>query len=235
MNRRFLAGARSGFRIFLPLSIGLIPWALVTGVALTSAGLNVVEAMGMNLMVYAGVAQIATLPLIVAGAPLWLIGLTALALNLRFLIFSAAIARGFRGMPLRLRIPSGYLLIDGVFALCTERMLTVHDRHWRFGYFVAPSLWGWLLWQSFVLTGVLGAGALPQGWSLEFMATIALMVILVPLSKNRSMLVAALVGGVASVLLRDMPLKLGVIVAIVLGIVAGFAASRAMAEHKKET
>ncbi|TVO62657.1 AzlC family ABC transporter permease [Denitromonas ohlonensis] len=233
MNRRFLAGARSGFRIFLPLSIGLIPWALVTGVALTSAGLSVVEAMGMNLMVYAGVAQIATLPLIVAGAPLWLIGLTALALNLRFLIFSAAIAKGFHDVPLKLRIPSGYLLIDGVFAVCTERMLSVRDRHWRFGYFLGPSLWGWGLWQCFVLTGVLGAGALPQDWSLEFMATIALMVILVPLSKNRAMLVAALVGGVSSVLLRGMPLKLGVIVAIVIGIIAGFVAGRVLPERKE--
>ncbi|TVO51951.1 AzlC family ABC transporter permease [Denitromonas halophila] len=233
MNRRFLAGARSGFRIFLPLSIGLIPWALVTGVALTSAGLSVVEAMGMNLMVYAGVAQIATLPLIVAGAPLWLIGLTALALNLRFLIFSAAIAKGFHDVPLKLRIPSGYLLIDGVFAVCTERMLSVRDRHWRFGYFLGPSLWGWGLWQCFVLTGVLGAGALPQDWSLEFMATIALMVILVPLSKNRAMLVAALVGGASSVLLRGMPLKLGVIVAIVIGIIAGFVAGRVLPERKE--
>ena len=47
-----------------------------------------------------------------------------------------------------------------------------------------------------------------------------------------SVLVAALAGGVASVLLRGMPLKLGVIVAIVIGILAGFVASRAMPETK---
>ena len=74
---------------------------------------------------------------------------------------------------------------------------------------------------------------MPQDWSLEFMATIALMVILVPLSRNRPMLVAALVGGLASVLLRGMPLKLGVIVAIVIGIVAGFAASQLLPERKE--
>ena len=233
MNESFRRGAREGFRAFLPLSVGLVPWALVTGVAMRSTGLSVLEALGMNLIVFAGTAQLGTLPLIGAGAPLWLIGLTGLALNLRFLIFSAAIAKGFRGVPLRLRIPSGYLLIDGVFAVCTERLLSVRDRHWRFGYFLGPSLWGWGLWQCFVLTGVLGAGALPQDWSLEFMATIALMVILVPLSRNRPMLVAALVGGLASVLLRGMPLKLGVIVAIVIGIVAGFAASQLLPERKE--
>ena len=106
MNPRFVEGARAGFKVFLPLSIGLIPWAIVTGVALRSAGLSIGEAMGMNLMVFAGVAQIGTLPLIMAGAPLWLIGLTALALNLRFVIFSAAIARGFDGVPLVRRMLS---------------------------------------------------------------------------------------------------------------------------------
>ena len=231
MNPRFVEGARAGFKVFLPLSIGLIPWAIVTGVALRSAGLSIGEAMGMNLMVFAGVAQIGTLPLIMAGAPLWLIGLTALALNLRFVIFSAAIARGFDGVPLVKRILSGYLLVDGVFAVCTQRLLAEPDRDWRFGYYIAPSLWAWGLWQSFVLVGVLGAGVLPQDWSLEFMATIALMVLLVPLSSNRPMLVAALVGGLASVALRGMPLKLGVIAAIVAGIAAGFAAQRILSDR----
>ncbi|QID16835.1 branched-chain amino acid ABC transporter permease [Nitrogeniibacter mangrovi] len=224
MNPRFRDGAKAGFAAFLPLSVGLVPWALVTGVALRSAGLSMLEAMGMNVIVFAGVAQIGTLPLIVSGAPLWLIGLTALALNLRFVIFSAAIARGFEDMPLRRRLLAGYLLIDGVFAVCTDRMLREPDRHFRFGYYIAPAAWGWVLWQGFVFLGVVGADVLPRDWSLEFMATIALMVILVSLVRQRPMLVAALVGGLASVGLRDMPLQLGVIVAIVLGIGAGFVA-----------
>jgi len=42
----------------------------------------------------------------------------------------------------------------------------------------------------------------------------------------RPMLVAALAGGGLAVALRGMPLRLGVIVAIVGGIAAGFAAER---------
>jgi predicted branched-subunit amino acid permease len=56
------------------------------------------------------------------------------------------------------------------------------------------------------------------------MATIALIVLLVPMARVRPMLVAALVGGGLAVALRGMPLRLGVIVAIVGGIAAGFAA-----------
>ncbi|MBN9697098.1 MAG: branched-chain amino acid ABC transporter permease, partial [Zoogloea sp.] len=76
----------------------------------------------------------------------------------------------------------------------------------------------------FAFCGVMAAGSIPRGWSLEFMATIALLVLLVPMARLRPMLVAALVGGGLAVALRGMPLRLGVIVAIIGGIAAGFAA-----------
>jgi len=220
----FRLGAREGFLSFLPMSVGLIPWALVMGMAMTSAGFTPLQAMGMNLIVFAGTAQLGTLPLIVAGVPLWLIVVTALALNLRFVIFSAAIAQGFRGIGAPLRWYSGHLLTDGVFACCFEKMLKVDDPHWRLGYYLAPSLWSWLLWQVFALIGVFAAGSIPKHWSLEFMATIALLVLLIPLAKQRPMLVAAISSGATAVVLRGMPLRLGLIVAIVVGIGAGFAA-----------
>lgn len=224
MNESFKRGAAEGFRAFLPLSVGLIPWAVVTGVAMRSIGLSPLEAMGMNVIVFAGTAQLGTLPLIAAGAPLWLIVLTALVLNLRFVIFSAALAPAFAGYPKRRRLLSSYLLVDGVFAILSERILKSQDAHWRWGCYIAPSVWCWVLWQVFALVGVLGAGVLPADWSLEFMATIALMVMLVPMSATRPMLVAALAGGLGAVLLRGMPLKLGLIAGILIGIAAGFAA-----------
>ena len=226
MNANFRRGLQEGFRHFLPFSVGLVPWALVTGIAMRGAGFSMGEAMGMNLIVFGATAQLGTLPLIVAGAPWWLMVLTALALNLRFLIFSAALAPGFAGIAVRHRWLCGYLLTDGVFAACTDRLLTEKDADWRFGYYLGPSLWSWGVWQASTLAGVLAAGVIPAGWSVEFMATIALLVLLVPMARQRPMLVAALTGGVAAVALRGMPLRLGVVTAIVLGIAAGFAAER---------
>jgi predicted branched-subunit amino acid permease len=227
-NDSFRRGAREGFLRYLPLSIGLIPWALVTGIAMRSAGFSVTEAMGMNIIVFAGTAQLGTLPLIVAGAPMWLIMLTALALNLRFVIFSAAIAPAFSGIPLRQRLLSGYLLTDGIFAVCSPRMLESTDKDWRLGYYLGPSIWAWVLWQVLALVGVLGASALPTNWSLEFMATIALMVLLVPFIATRPMIAAALTAAVTAIALASLPLRLGLIAAIVAGICAGFAAERWM-------
>lgn len=231
MNESFKQGAREGLRSFLPLSVGLIPWAIVTGVAMRSSGLSALEAVGMNVIVFAGTAQLGALPLLMAGAPLWLIALTTVALNLRFMIFSAAIAPAFRSYALRRRLLSGYLLVDGVFAVCADRMLKCDDPHWRWGCYLAPSVWCWVLWQVFGLVGIVGAGSMPTDWSLEFMATIALLVMLVPMAATRPMLVAALVGGLGAVALRGLPLKLGLIAGIVAGIVAGVAAERWMARE----
>jgi len=224
MSPSFRAGAREGFRTCLPVSVGIIPWALVTGLAMVGAGFTAVQAMGMSLIVFGATAQLGTLPLIVAGAPLWLIVATALVVNLRFVIFSAALARPLAGASLPLRWLCGYVLTDGVFATTLERLRSEPDADWRLGYYLAPSLWCGLMWQSSTLVGVLAAGSIPRGWSLEFMASIALIVLLVPMAKLRPMLVAAATGGTLAVLLRGMPLRLGVMVAIVGGIAAGFAA-----------
>jgi predicted branched-subunit amino acid permease len=229
LSPAFLSGAREGFNAFLPLSVGLIPWALVMGMAMVSIGFSPLQAMGMNIIVFAGTAQLGTLPLIAADAPVWLIITTALALNLRFVIFSAAIAPGFRGVGAPGRWLAGHVLTDGVFATCLDKLLREDDPLWRLGYYLAPALWAWLLWQVFALTGIYAAGLIPKTWSLEFMATIALITLLVPMAKVRPMLIAALVGGASATLLRNLPLRLGVVAGICVGIAAGFAA-----EHWEE-
>lgn len=234
MHESFKRGAAEGLRLMLPVSVGLIPWALVTGVAMRSSGLSALEATAMNVIVFAGTAQLGTLPLIASGAPLWLIVLTALVLNLRFVIFSAALAPAFEGQSRARRIAASYLLVDTVFIVCADRLKHADDAQWRWGFFLGPALWAWLVWQVFGLAGVLGASAIPQDWSLEFMATIALMVLLVPLARLRPMLVAAIVGGLGAVALRGMPMRLGVVTGIALGIAAGFVAEH-FVERERQT
>jgi predicted branched-subunit amino acid permease len=226
LTAEFRAGAGAGFRAFLPQSIGLIPWGMVTGVAMVGSGLTPVQAMGMNVIVFSGTAQLGTLPLIAAGAPLWLIVATALALNLRFVIFSAGIAGNFQHLRTPARWGIGYLLVDGVFAICLEPMLRNENPQWRLGHYLAPSLWAWALWQVSGLIGILFADAAPQTWSLEFMATIALLVLLLPMAGTRPMLVAALTGGAVAIALHGLPLRFGLLTGMVAGILAGFAAER---------
>ncbi|MGZ5780922.1 MAG: AzlC family ABC transporter permease, partial [Burkholderiaceae bacterium] len=64
-------------------------------------------------------------------------------------------------------------------------------------------------------------------------ATIALIIILLPMTKVRPMLISAMTGGCMAVVLRGMPLRLGVIVAILVGIAAGFLAERMQPKLEK--
>ena len=68
---------------------GLAAWGLVTGVAMVRSGLDPWLALLMSLTVYAGSSQLASLPLIAAGAPIWVVLLTGFVVNLRFVIYSA--------------------------------------------------------------------------------------------------------------------------------------------------
>lgn len=224
LNPAFRDGAQAGLRAFLPLAVGVVPWAIVTGIAMRSIGMDEIESMGMSLLVYAATAQLGALPLIASGAPLWLIFVTGMVLNLRFVIFSAAVAPALHAQSLARRIVGGFLLTDTAFSVLGPRLAEARDPVWRWGYYIGPSLFGWLIWQSGVLVGVFGAGFFPRDWSLDFMGTIALMIMVVPMVRARPMLVAALAGGLGAVLLRGLPLRLGLFAAILLGIAAGFVA-----------
>jgi predicted branched-subunit amino acid permease len=77
---------RRGARDMLAFGPGLAAWGLVTGVSMTQSGLGVGLATLMSLTVYAGSAQLASLPLIASGAPMWVVWASAFCVNLRFAI-----------------------------------------------------------------------------------------------------------------------------------------------------
>jgi len=98
-----------GMRIIAPGTVATAVWGLVTGVAMVKTGLTQAEALGMTLLVYAGSAQLAALPLIAAGAPVWVVLATALVVNLRFVIFSATLQPYFQRLSFGRRVLLGYL------------------------------------------------------------------------------------------------------------------------------
>ena len=62
-----------GSREMAGVSIGLTAWAFMTGVAMVKSGMSITESVLMSLLVFAGSAQLAAIPLMAAGAPLWVV------------------------------------------------------------------------------------------------------------------------------------------------------------------
>ena len=64
---------RQGMRDLAPQALGIAAWGLMTGVAMVKSGMGLLASVVMTLMVFAGSSQLAAIPLIVAGAPAWVI------------------------------------------------------------------------------------------------------------------------------------------------------------------
>ncbi len=117
-----------GFRDLMPTLVATTVWGFVTGVAMLKSGLSDSMATLMTLLVYAGSAQLTALPLIESGAPLWLIFAAGFIVNIRFIIFGAALHPFFRHMAWRKRLLLGYITSDIVFVLFMGRYADSPER-----------------------------------------------------------------------------------------------------------
>jgi predicted branched-subunit amino acid permease len=194
---------------------------LVSGVAMVKGGLSVPWAILMSLTVYAGSAQLAALPLIAAGMPLWVIVATGLITNLRFVIYSAALRPYFASEPLRKRAALGFFMTDFTFTLFmrTAQDGALPERH-SDAWFAGVCSHNWITWQVCAITGIVAASYVPTDWGLEFTGTLALVALVGPSLNARPALVGALVAGVVALLAHGLPYRLGLFVAATAGIVA---------------
>ena len=210
-----------GLRALLPLTPGVIPFGLVTGVMAVELGLSPATAMGMTLLFYSGSAQMVALQLLSNGVLPVAIVATALIINLRFIMYSASLAPHFHRLPRRWTWPLCYLLSDQAYALCTLKFDSGELGRYAHHYYAGTAVGMWLAWQLSVLAGVYLGASIPESWSLSFAIPLSFLALLVPGIRDRATLGAAVVGGVIAVLAVDMPYNLGLVSAAVGGIVAG--------------
>ncbi len=215
------AAFRAGQRAILQSLPGAAAWGLVSGVAMVKGGLSPPWALMMSLLVYAGSAQLAALPLIAAGAPLWVIVATGLITNLRFVIYSAALRPHFAAESAGKRAALGFFMTDFTFALFMrmaqeQRLPTQHRDAWFAG--VCSS--NWITWQVCAITGIVAASYVPTDWGLEFTGTLALVALVGPSLTQRPAIVGGAVAAVVALLAHAMPYRLGLFVAAIAGIAA---------------
>jgi len=212
-----------GLRAIAPGLVALTIWGLVTGVAMSRAGLSDQAAVAMSLLVYAGSAQLTALPLIAAGAPLWLIFAAGIIVNLRFVIFGAALHPYFKDLPWAKRLLMGYLAVDIAFVAFMPRF---HDaprkgtleQRWFFLGAVIPT---WFLWQITSFIGISLGTVVPVSWSIDFAATLALLALMLPLANTRPIILSVLAAAVVAWVAQNLPLRLGLLAAVVVGIAVG--------------
>ncbi len=202
----------------IPVAPGIAAWGLMTGVAMVKSGMSLFEAILMGVIVFAGSSQLAAVPLIAAGAPMWVILATSFCVNLRFVVFSAHLRPYVMHQSFWRRLLSGYLTADLSYVLFTRRFPHPSEdpevRRAQEAYLAGNCALNWLSWVGAGLLGIALSNAIPLSWGLGFAGILALLGIMCSLATTRLRVVSAGVAGAAAVAAFALPLKLNILVAI---------------------
>ncbi len=208
-------------RTAIPLFIPAIPFALVLGVAITDSAMPTAVAWSTNLVVFAGAAQLATVSLAATATWLTLVA-TAAVINLRHVMYSAALSPRFNDQPRWFRWVGPFFLIDQLFALTSVRV-GMPGPQWR-RFYLSAGIFYFLSWTTTVTIGLVVGSSIPIEWRLDVAPAIMFAGLVVLGLTNRPGIVAAVVGAGVCLLALDVPNNGGILVGAVSGVIAGYLA-----------
>ena len=212
-----------GVRQVAPQSPGIAAWGLMTGVAMVKSGMSVFESVVMTLVVFAGSSQLAAIPLIVAGAPAWVILATGFCVNLRFVVFSLHLRPYLIHLPLWRRLGHGYMTADISYVLFTKYAPKPGETREALlaqeAYLAGNDGFNWASWVFASLLGITLANGIPPSWGLGFAGILCLLGVQCSLASSRMRILSAMVAGAAAVAAYALPLKLNIVVAIAVAVI----------------
>jgi len=213
------ATVRRGITDALPLFVPAVPFALVIGLAIVEADINLFSGWSGSWLIFGGAAQLTLVSLLGSGAAVLAAITAALVVNARHLMYSAAMAPTFQKQPAWFRWLGPYVLIDQMFALTVIEADSDPDVFRT--YYLAAGATFWTLWQVTTALGIAIGPVVPEEWNLEFAIPLLFIGLIVLGIDKSSKLVAALVGGGVTFLFAGLPNRTGLLVGALAGIVVG--------------
>src|SRR6056297_81446 len=211
----------AALRAALPLFVPAVPFGLVLGVAVTESAMPTVVAWSTNLFVFAGAAQLATVSLAATATWLTLVA-TAAVINVRHVMYSAALSSRFAEQPRWFRWLGPFFLIDQLFALMVNRT-TLTGPQWR-RFYLSAGIFYFASWTTTVTIGLVAGSSIPTEWRLDVAPAIMFCGLVVLGLANRPGIVAAVVGAAVCLLALDVPNNGGILIGALSGVVAGYLA-----------
>jgi 4-azaleucine resistance transporter AzlC len=211
----------SGVKAEMPLMIGVIPFGMIYGILAIAAGLPPSAAQAMSFIIFAGSSQFVSAQMYGLGVPPIVNIFSIGVINLRHALYSASIAPYLQKLPTRWKLILAYLLTDEAYAVTILHYQQEADKHLKHWFFLGAGLTLWTTWQLSTALGIFLGATIPASWSLDFTLALIFIALVVPSLKDKASLGAALSAGVAAILLFGLPLKIGLLVASLIGIVVG--------------
>ena len=218
-----------GLSDVLPIVVGATPFGLITGVASAALGLSAVASTAASVVIFAGASQLAVYDLMSQGAPALVVVTTAVIINLRFLLYSAAIAPLFAGESRWNRLLYSYLLTDQAYALTAARSLNAPAAPHTGAYYLGCASGMWFMWITATFVGAYAGAAVPASWSLDFAVPLCFLALLIPSIRDRAQVACAVFTAIVALVAQSAPQGSGTIVSILLGTLFGVVVSRRFA------
>ncbi len=221
---------RAGAALITPIALGVLPFGLIAGLAAVDIGLRVREAVGFSVVVFAGASQLAAIDLLGSGAPIGVVVLTVVVINLRLAMYSASLAPHLASEPLRRRLLGAYVLTDQAYAVAISRFVNESGpRARRWWFYLGAAIPLWLVWQPITVVGALVGDTVPEGVPLGFAVPLAFLALLVPAITDRPTLAAAISAGAVATVGAEWPANLGMPTGALVGVLLGWGLSRRVA------
>ena len=217
----------AGMRASLALVPGVVPFGILYAASAVSAGMPAAAVMTMSWAVFAGSAQMVAARLFVGGAAWPVILLVTFVVNLRHMLYSLALAPRLAGVSGRMQALLAYFVTDETFAIAAAHPVRPSDPTGRtLWYSLGANILLWTVWQASTAAGVAASAQVPASWGLEFVLPLTLIALLIPSLTSRPQLAAALAAGLSAAGLAGLPYRLGLLAAVIIGVLSGLAASR---------
>lgn len=212
-----------GFRDGAPFVLVIIPFGMVFGVVATEAGLDIVAVMGFSVLVIAGAAQLAALQLMTDNAPTIIVLATALAVNLRMAMYSAALVPHLGRAPIWQRAVMAYFLVDQSFAVSAATFEREPEMSLRakIAYFFGTISPVCLPWYFATWLGAVVGTRIPPQFALDFAVPITFIAVIAPMLRTFAHVAAAMVSILLALGLAFLPYNLGLLIAAVAAMATG--------------
>jgi len=213
----FLDGARD----VAGLAPGVAIFGLSFGALVRERGIDPLAGAASSAIVGAGAGQTAFIEVAAVGGTIAIAVLSALVVNARFALYSAALAPMFARFERRWRWGLAYLISDqtvGLYGRGQERWSEPALQQYYMLGVTVPMRGAWV---GGTVAGVLLGPVVPGAWQIGFIVPLMFIALAIPSIRGLPELVAGVTGLVAVLALKDLPLGLNIVAAALLGMTAG--------------
>lgn len=218
----------------LPLCIAVIPWGILTGAIAIQVGMTPLQAQLMSLLVFAGAAQLSGMSMMAAATPLMPMFASTFVISSRHLLYSVVFRQYVMHLPLHRRLLIGFVLTDEMFAVSEAQTKKV-------GYFsevfaLASGVTFYVFWNVATAVGIMAGEHFEnlEALGLDFAIAATFIAMTFMDLRRFPVLVAVVVSGVLSVILKPFFNDSYIIIASIFGMLAAYSLNEKVQDEKRE-